>query len=136
MATRRFPTRLDPRARGFLRLFGVHGPEDAWVDLDDTTLTARFGRFDVSTPVSAIVGWRIEGPWNPITALGVRRSVRHGDITFGGSSRGGLRLDLREAVRVGPFHPTTLYVTPEDVDGLGAALAALGVPGRDARTGA
>lgn len=116
-----------------LRLFGVRGPDDAWVDLGDDTLEARFGRFGASSPVSNITGWRIEGPWRWVTAIGVRRSVRHGDVTFGGSHRGGVRLDFAERVRVGPFRTPALYVTVEDLEGLGASLAAHGIAGVDAR---
>jgi hypothetical protein len=117
-----------------LHLFGVGGVENAYVDLDASTFTARFGRFEVTTPVTNIVSWRIEGPWPWITAIGVRRSVRHGDLTFGGSHRGGVRVDLRERPQVGPFHIPALYVTVEDLEGLGAALTDLGIPGEDART--
>ena len=47
-----------------------------------------------------------------------------------------MRIDFREPVRFGPFHQTALYVTVEDLEGFAAALASLGVPGSDARTGA
>ena len=40
MTTQRFAYRLAPRSWPVLRLFGVAGPADAWVDLDDATLTA------------------------------------------------------------------------------------------------
>lgn len=133
MAATRFPFRLGRRSMPLLRLFGVSGIEDAYVDLDASTFTARFGRFAVATPVADIVSWRIEGPWRWITAIGVRRSVRHGDLTFGGSHRGGVRVDFRERPVVGPFRIPALYVTVEDLDGLGAALTALGIPGEDAR---
>ena len=69
-------------------------------------------------PCANITGWRIEGPWRWITAIGVRRSVRHGDVTFGGSPHGGVRLDFRERVRVGPFGVPALYVTVDDLEGL------------------
>lgn len=134
MTTTRFPFRLGPRSLPVLRLFGVRGVENAYVDLDDATFSARFGRFEVTTPVANLVSWRIEGPWRWITAIGVRRSVRHGDLTFGGSPRGGVRVDFRDRPRVGPFQIPALYVTVEDLDGLGAALTAHGVPGEDART--
>lgn len=130
----RFPFRLGPRSRPVLRLFGVRGVENAFVDLDETTFSARFGRFDVTTPVENLVSWRIEGPWRWITAIGVRRSVRHADLSFGGSARGGVRVDFRDRPRVGPFRIPALYVTVEDLEGLGAALTALGIPGEDARS--
>jgi hypothetical protein len=133
MATQRFPIRLGARSRPLLRLFGVHGPETAWVDLSEDTLDARFGWSRVSTPLSNVTGWRIEGPWLWITAIGVRRSFRHGDVTFGGSPRGGVRLDFREPVRMGLLRVPAMYVTVDDLEGLAAALAERGITGVDAR---
>jgi hypothetical protein len=132
MPARRYPIRLGPRSRPLLRLlFGVR-PENAYVDLGDE-IDARFGRFAVRTPLANVTGWRIEGPWRWITAIGVRRSVRHGDLTFGGNHAGGVRIDFRERVRSSPFWIPALYVTVDDLDGLAAALAARGIPGEDAR---
>ena len=133
MPTQRFPIRLGARSRPLLRLFGVHGPDDAWVDLGNDTVEARFGRFRAATPLSNITGWRIEGPWLWITAIGVRRSVRHGDISFDGSHHGGVRLDFRERVGVGPFRVPALYVSVDDLEGFAAALAERGIQGVDAR---
>jgi hypothetical protein len=129
MTTRRFAYRLGRRSWPILRLFGVRGPDDAWVDLDEETLTARFGWATATSPVANIAGWRIEGPWLWITAIGIRRSIRHQDLTFGGSPRGGVRLDFREPIRVLRLATPALYLTVEDLDGLAAALAARGVPG-------
>jgi hypothetical protein len=98
-------------------------------------LDARFGFFRVTTPVANIAAWRIEGPWAWITAIGVRRSVRHGDFAFDGTHTGGVRMDFHEPVRLGPFHPRALYVTVDDLEGFAGALASLGIPGTDARTG-
>jgi len=133
LPTRRFAYRLGPRSRPLLRLFGVSGPENAWVDLDEDSLTARFGWAKATTPISNITGWRIEGPWLWITAIGIRRSNRHADITFGGSHRGGVRLDFREHVGIGPFKAPAIYLTVEDLDGFAQALRDRGIPGTDAR---
>lgn len=134
MATQRFPIRLGARSRPLLRLFGVGGPTDAWVELADGMLEARFGRAGASTPLSNVAGWRIEGPWLWITAIGIRRSFRHGDITFGGSPHGGVRLDFCESVRVAMFGVPALYVTVDDLEGFAAALRERGIDGVDART--
>lgn len=134
MAPRRFPIRLGSRSRPLLRFFGVRGQDDAWADLGDDGLEARFGGFRAATPLSNIASWRIEGPWLWITAIGVRRSWRHGDLTFGGSPRGGVRVDFKDPVRIGPFDAPALYVTVDDLDGLAAALAERGIKGIDART--
>jgi hypothetical protein len=90
----------------------------------------------VTTPVANVASWRIEGPWHWITAIGVRRSIRRGDIAFDGTHTGGVRIDFHEAVPFGPFHQTALYVTVADLEGFAAALASLGIAGTDARTGA
>jgi hypothetical protein len=128
-----FAIRLGRRSRPLLRLFGVHGPQDAWVELRDDELEAQFGRSHCVTPLENISGWRIEGPWLWITAIGVRMSLRHRDITFGGSPHGGVRMDFRERVRVGPVRVPALYVTVDDLEGFAAALAERGIPGVDAR---
>jgi hypothetical protein len=131
MAQRQFPIRVGRRSRPLLRLFGV-GPGNAYVDVDDE-LDAHFGRFRVRTALTNITSWRIEGPWLWITAIGVRMSIRHRDVTFGGSPRGGVRVNFRDPVRLGPFRVPALYVTVEDLDGLAAALTERGIPGVDAR---
>jgi hypothetical protein len=131
MAPRRFPIRIGRRSRLLLRLFGVRDGH-AYVDLNDE-LDARFGFFSVSTAVSNIASWRIEGPWLWITAIGVRTSIRHRDVTFGGSPHGGVRVDFKERVRFGFLRIPALYVTVEDLEGLAAALTARGIPGEDAR---
>jgi hypothetical protein len=133
MTTQRFPIRLGARSWPLLRLFGVGGASDAWVELRDDMLEARFGWAHVTTPVADITGWRIEGPWLWITAIGIRRSVRHGDITFGGSPHGGVRLDFRAPVRFGPFRVPALYVTVDDLEEFAAALTERGIRGLDAR---
>ena len=49
-----------------------------------------------SVPNHNLASWRIEAPWRWITAIGVRFSVRQDDLTFGGSNRGGVRVDFKE----------------------------------------
>ena len=132
MAPARFPIRLGARYRPLLRLFGAT-PGNSYVDLNGE-LDAHFGFFRVRTPISNLASWRIEGPWLWITAIGVRMSIRHRDLTFGGNQRGGVRIDFKEAVRVGPIRLPALYVTVGDLEGLGRALEERGVAGADART--
>ena len=132
--TRRFPIRLGSRSRPILGLFGARD-ETAWLDLDRDELVARFGWSHARTPLSNIRSWRIEGPWRWITAIGLRRSIRHGDFTFGGNHRGGVRIDFHEPVRIAGLATPALYVTVADLGGLARALTELGIPGTDARTG-
>jgi len=127
----RFPIFVGRKSRPLLRLFGVNGG-NAYVDLGDE-LDARFGWARMRTPVSNIASWRIEGPWLWVTAIGVRMSIRHHDLTFGGTPRGGVRMDFREPVRAFGIAVPALYVTAEDLEGLAAALSARGIPGLDAR---
>ena len=135
MAAQRFPIRVGRRSKLLLRLcFGVT-PERAWVTVADGRVTARFGWWEFGVPIEDITSWRIEGPWRPITAIGVRRSVRSGDLSFAGSARGGVRMDFRAPRRWMRLTVPALYVGVEDLDGFAAELAAHGIPGTDVRTG-
>ena len=128
----RFPIELGRRSRPLLRLFFRVRPDNAYVDLGED-LEARFGIGHLRTPLSNVSSWRIEGPWLWITAIGIRRSIRHGDFTFAGTHRGGVRLDFREPVRAMGFRVPALYVTVEDPAAFTATLVARGIPGEDAR---
>jgi hypothetical protein len=132
---RRFPIEIGRRSRRLLRLLFQVRPETAYVDLGEE-LEARFGFGHLRTPLANVVSWRIEGPWLWITAIGIRRSVRHADFTFAGTPRGGVRLDFREPVKAMGFQVPALYVTVADPEGFTAELTARGMPGEDARRSA
>ena len=136
MAVQQFPIRVGERSRSFLRLaFGVR-PDNAWVELGDgpdAGVVVSFGWFHFRTPLDNVVRWRIEGPWLWITAIGVRMSLRHRDVSFDGSPHGGVRMDFRSPVRWSVINVPAIYVSADDLDGLAAALAARGIPGEDAR---
>lgn len=132
MTAQRFPIRVGRKSRPLLWLFGVRG-DNAYVDLDGE-LDARFGFYRVRTPLSNIASWRIEGPWLWVTAIAVRTSIRHRDVTFGGSPHGGVRVDFKVPVRFGFYHIPALYLTVDDLEGLAAALTERGIAGQDART--
>ena len=127
----RFPIRIGRRSRAYLRLWTVR-PDTAFVELGDD-IDVRFGRFRIRTPLANLASWRIEGPFRWITAIGIRRSIRHGDVSFAGSPHGGIRIDFRQRVRWGPFQVPAIYVGADDLDGLAAELMRRGVPGADAR---
>ncbi len=134
MGSQRFPIRIGRRSRLFLRLaFGVT-PETAWAEVADGQVAARFGRFEFRTELANVAGWRIEGPFRWITAIGVRRSIRHGDVSFAGSPHGGVRMDFRRPVRWTAFDVPAFYVGADDLDGFAAALSAEGIAGEDGRT--
>ncbi len=67
--------------------------------------------------------------------MGVRRTLGTHDLSFGGSAHGGVCLHFHEPVRVGRFRVTDLYVTVDDLAGLGTALSARGIGGQDLRVG-
>jgi len=127
----RFPIRIGSRSRLVLRLFGAT-PEKAYAEVGDD-LEIRFGWFHLRTPVANIARYRIEGPFIWIKAIGVRMSVRHHDVSFCGSAHGGVRMDLKEPVRWGPFRVPALWAGADDLDALAAELSRRGVPGADAR---
>lgn len=129
-----FPIRLQPVLRPILLLFGVH-PGAAIVHLDRDRLTARFGFFRAEASLDNITGWDITGPYRWWRAVGVRRTLGTNDLSFGGSAHGGVCLHFREPILVGRLTVTDLYLTVDDLEGLGAALTAHGVPGRDLRNG-
>ena len=80
MTATRFAIRVGRRSRPLLRvLFGVRA-DDSWVDLGDGPageLEVRFGWSHFRTPMANLARWQIEGPFRWITAIGVRRSIRH-----------------------------------------------------------
>jgi hypothetical protein len=137
MANERFPIRVGDRSRGLLRvLFGVK-PNQAWIQVGeppDGEIAVSFGRWPFSTTLANVAGWRLEGPWRWITAIGIRRSLRHGDVAFDGSPHGGIRLDFRTPVHWLLFDVPAIYVSADDLDAVAAAFTARGITGTDART--
>lgn len=127
----RFPIRIGRRSRPYLRLWTVR-PETAFAELDDD-IDVHFGRFEIRTPLANLASWRIEGPFLWVTAIGIRRSIRHGDLSFAGSPHGGVRIDFRERVEWGVFKVPAIYIGADDLDGLAAELTRRGIPGTDAR---
>jgi hypothetical protein len=136
MPATRFPIRVGRRSRLLLRLvFGVRA-DDTWIALGDAPedpLEVQFGWAHFRTTMGNVARWQIEGPFRWITAIGIRMSVRHRDLTFGGSHHGGVRIDFHELVPWTAFRIPAIYVSADDLEALAAELARRGVPGRDAR---
>ena len=133
MATR-YPIRIGRRSRLLLRVaFGVT-PERAWAEIGDGAICVRFGWWTFAVPLDQAASWRIEGPWLWVTAIGLRMSIRHHDVSFAGSPRGGVRVAFRSPVRWGPIGVPAAYYGVEDLEGFAARLTALGIPGEDVRT--
>ena len=133
MDARRWPIRIGRRSRPIVRLWSATRAT-AYAELDGELLIV-FGRFRFRTPVSNLDRWRIEGPFLWITAIGVRMSIRHRDVSFAGSNHGGVRIDLREPVAWGPIRVPAVWVAADDLAGFAAALSERGIPGVDARRG-
>jgi hypothetical protein len=129
--TVRFPIRIGRRSRWVVRLFGAT-PDTAFADVGDD-LEVRFGWFGIRTPVANIAGYRVEGPFTWIKAIGVRRSVFGGDVSFCGSAHGAVRLNLREPVRWGPFNVPAVWAGADDLEGLAAELTRRRIAGDDVR---
>jgi hypothetical protein len=133
---RRFPIRIGQRSIGFIRLWTAR-PETSYVDLGDgpgAMLAVQFGRVRLQTAVDNIASWRIEGPFRWITAIGIRRSIRHADVSFAGSPHGGVRIDFKQRVPWGFLQVPAIYVGVDDLDGLAAELTRRGIGGTDARS--
>jgi hypothetical protein len=133
MSVERFSIRIGRRSRGLVRLLFGARPESAWAEVGDGWLLIRFGRAEFRTELANARRWRIEGPWRWITAIGIRRSLRHGDVSFAGSPHGGVRIDFSRPVRWGLLRVPAVYVGADDLTGFAAALSAAGIPGEDVR---
>src|SRR6476661_8018157 len=96
MATEEFPIRIGARSRLLLRvLFGVR-PGRASLELGDVPggeVVVRFGWATFRTPLANVSGWRLEGPWKWITAIGLRVTWLHRDASFNASPHAGVPLD-------------------------------------------
>lgn len=131
-ATISFPIRLDRRARPLLLAFGV-SPGSAWLRLEPDRVVARFGFSQAEIPLADVERWDVTGPYRWWRAIGIRGTPGEPEITYGGSTRGGLCLHLRAPVRIAWINVRRFYVTVDDLEGLGAALAARGIHGDDRR---
>ncbi len=133
MGAMTFPIRLQRPLLPILILFGVH-PGAASVRLGGDRLDVRFGFFRAQVPLANIVRWDITGPYRWWRAVGVRAMVGKPELTFGGSAHGRVRLHFREPIRIARISVRDLYLTVDDLEGLGTSLAARGIPGEDLRT--
>jgi hypothetical protein len=128
---RTFDFEFHPRYRRLLRLLGVR-PGNSFVALTDADeFHAKFGRWEIKTPLSNIVGFQTSGPYKAYRAIGIRGSMADHGLTFGSTTRHGLCVEFAEkipALLAGPSHPG-LTVTVADRDGLAAALQERGIPG-------
>jgi hypothetical protein len=129
----RYPIRIGSKSGPLLRVAFGATPDRAWASVDAESVIVHFGRFELAAPVASVTRWRIEGPWHWVTAIGIRLSIRHRDISFAGSPRGGVRLDLGTPVRWGPLSIPAIYAGVDDLEGFAGEFTRRGIPGEDAR---
>lgn len=102
-------------------------PGRAWVEVDDDRVRARFGFFHVETTRDNVVGaTRESGPFNPLTAIGVRFSFSDASITFGSDVRDLVEIRFRRAVTLRPPGRTrhrALWVSVAEPDRLVEVLS-------------
>jgi hypothetical protein len=127
-----FAIRLDRGARPLLLAFGVR-PRTAWLRIEPDRIVSRFGFSRAEIPFADIERWSITGPYRWWRALGIRKAVTKPELTYGGSSHGGVGLHLRRPVRIARIQVRDFYVTVDDLEGLAAALTARGIEGEDRR---
>ncbi|MEX0831632.1 MAG: hypothetical protein WD007_03425 [Nitriliruptoraceae bacterium] len=122
---------FDHAARALLPVIGVR-PSNCVVEVNDTALTARFGPWELTTPLANISGVCVTGPYLWIKAIGPRGSMVDRGATFGTNARAGCCVTFHTPVGalLGPdrfLHPG-LTVTVTDPDDLAQHLLSV-VPG-------
>jgi hypothetical protein len=126
MDAERFAFAFDPTYRRLSRAFGVT-PASAWVEVGGGLLTARFGPWRVTTPLTNVTGAEVTGPYAFMKTAGpARLAITDRGITFATNGHRGVRLDFRTPVPgLDPLrlikHPE-LTVTVQDYDRLATLL--------------
>ncbi len=115
---RHFDYELDPRFKVIWWPLGVRAGQG--VTIGDDRLTARYGLFELNTPLDNVVGGHITEDYRWYTAIGVRLSFADDGLTFGTTTRRGVCIHFSD--RVSGVIPTkshsALTVTLADCDGL------------------
>ncbi|WP_198653664.1 hypothetical protein [Actinocorallia populi] len=119
-----YPFAFAPRHRLLLRALGVR-PDNSRVVVGDGFFSARFGRWELTTPLSNLASADVSGPYKAVKAIGVRLSLRDSGLTFGSALRG-VCVEFRKPVRAfGPRAHEALTVTVADPEGLAEHLASV-----------
>jgi hypothetical protein len=123
---RRFAFDFDPAYARAAAVFGVR-PSSAWVELGDSELTARYGHWHVSTPLTNIASARVTGPYSFIKTAGpARLAVTDRGLTFASNGRRGVLIRFKKPVPgidpAGVIRHPELTVTVAEVDRLVSAL--------------
>jgi hypothetical protein len=96
--TQRFQFEFDPRYARAARPFGVT-PNNAWVEVGDGLLQARYGRWRVRTGLKNVSSAQITGPYRFIKTAGPPRlGVTDLGLTFASNGRRGVLICFRRRV--------------------------------------
>jgi hypothetical protein len=122
----RFQFRFDPRYQRLGRAFGVT-PDRCEVVVDETELSARYGRWRVRTPLANIAEVRVTGPYLLIKTAGpARLGFTDRGLSFTSNGDRGVELRFHQRITgVDPLgvvkHPN-LTLTTEDPERLADLL--------------
>lgn len=120
-----FDFSFDPRYQRVLWLLGVT-PHTSGIQIADGWLLARFGRWQVRTPLTNITGATLTGPYRGYRVIGARLSLADRGLTFGTTTERGLCISFHRPVHgiepTGMLRHPSLTVTVADPIGLGLAL--------------
>jgi hypothetical protein len=122
--TERYAFAFDRRFARPLALLGIR-PATAEVALTDTGLTARFGRFRLSTPWSNVRDVQVTRGYRWFKAIGPRGSLADRGATFGTNAEAGTCVCFHEPVPAlagRRFAHPALTVTVADPEGLAATI--------------
>jgi hypothetical protein len=123
MTPTRFPFAWAPAYRRAARPFGI-GPENAWVDVGDDELVARYGRWQLRSPLANMTAVELTGPYRFVkTAGGPRLGITDFGLTFASNGDHGVLITFGHRVRaVGFIAHGELTVTVADPDRLADTL--------------
>ena len=130
MSSTRFPFRFERRYRLAALPFTIT-PSRAWVEVDDTELSVRFGPWSLRTPLENVVATAETGGYGFVKTAGpAHLSLADRGVTFATNARRGLCVSFAEAVRVldptGRLRHPAATLTVADPDALARALDAGG----------
>lgn len=122
----RFGFRFADAYQAAARPFGIT-PENAYVQVGERTVRARYGRWLVQTPLTNITGVSITGPYRFVKTAGPPRlGITDRGLTFASNGDLGVCITFDQKVwgidRLGIVRHPNLTVTVDDVERLAALL--------------
>ena len=115
----RFEFRFVPRYARAARLFGIT-PEQAWVEVGQDDVVARYGRWRAATPLRNIATVEVTGPYLFIKTAGPPRlGITDLGLTFASNGERGVLLRFHEKIAgLGPLRHPELTVTVAEPEAL------------------